>query len=91
MAVKKIRCGKCGQTGGRFILRGDEYFHASRCTAPVKVHTKSTFPFTTQHLTSPNDGPITIDSMRDLRRIENACGVASEVYNNDQSYQGEKY
>jgi len=89
--MQKTVCAACGETGGRFIFRSDKYYHASRCTKPAKVRgLVSTFPFTTNQF-EPNDGPVTVQSIHHLRRLESQHGVASEVYNNNQSYQGEKY
>jgi hypothetical protein len=88
--MKKTVCAACGETGGRFVLRGEKWYHAGTCTV-VKVRgALSTFPFTTNHF-EPNDGPVTVQNMRHLRQLENRFGVHSEVYNNNENYQGGKY
>lgn len=91
--MKKTICAACGEGGGSFVLRGAKWYHSKGCTFSPKMRdqAKSTFPFTTTHLAGPNDGPITVQSMRHLRKLENRHGVASEPYNNNQSYQGERY
>jgi hypothetical protein len=92
---KKTKCAACGETGGRFILRGDKFYHASRCTATAKFAPTPVFPFTTSHLDSPDvvaaQGPLTINNLRELRRYEKMAGVSSDPFSMDQSYQGEKY
>ena len=90
--MAKTVCAACGETGGRFIYRGEKWYHADRCTAPVGIRdtAKSTFPYVTNHF-EPNDGPVTIQNIQHLRRLENLHGVASDVYNNDRGPQGDRY
>jgi len=89
--MQKTKCAACGETGGRFVLRGEKWYHAGHCGGSATVHhKKSTFPFTTSHF-EPNDGPVTVESMRHLRQLESRFGVQSEVYNNNENYQGGKY
>lgn len=92
--MKKTICAACGEGGGSFVFRGEKWFHSKGCTSTVKMRdqAKSTFPFTAQHLRPPSEGgPVQVNNMRQLRQLENRYGVASDPYNNSQSYQGEKY
>jgi hypothetical protein len=91
--MQKTVCAACGETGGRFIFRGDKYYHADRCTKPAGMRdtAKSIFPYTTFHISDPNDGPTVVQSLRHLRQLENAHGVASDPFNNTISYSGERY
>ena len=91
--MQKTICAACGEGGGTFILRGDKWYHKNRCVDPTDLRMKlSTFPFSTMHLSDdPNSGPVTVESMRHLRRLEAQHGVVSDVYNNDSSYQNERY
>jgi hypothetical protein len=92
--MKKTICAACGEGGGRFTLRGDKWYHVSRCTAAPKYRdeARSTFPFTATHLRPPSEGgPLEVQSLRQLRQLENRYGVAAEVYSNDSDYQGGKY
>lgn len=94
MAKKaKTRCHACGSTGGRFTLRGENWYCAPSCmkSSGYRDTAKSTFPFTTSHLAGPNDGPITVQNLRHLRKLENHYGAVAEVYSNNESYQGGKY
>lgn len=86
------KCAECGKTGGRmrFCANDGQYRHVGRCVRTRVYHKRSTFPFTTTHL-EPNNGPVEVQSLRHLRQLESQHGVVSEVYNNDQSYQGERY
>lgn len=90
--MKKTICAACGDGGGSFVMRGSKWFHKDRCTkvSRMRDQAKSTFPFKTNHITGPNDGPVTVQSMRHLRQLENRHGVSSDVYNNDTTYQGER-
>lgn len=83
-------CKTCGDTSGTFRLVGDEWVHV-KCSKAHIYHRKPVFPLTTYNIGDPNDGPITVQSMRHLRQLESAHGVHSEVFNNDVSYQGERY
>lgn len=84
---KATKCAACGEVGGRFTMRGDgKWYHVSRCSKVIRDHqASSTFPFTTTNMGDPNDGPVTVQSMRHLRQLENHYGVQSESYNNNQS------
>jgi hypothetical protein len=92
MAVERTKCAACHQTGGRFVLRGERWFHKT-CATPARMRdqAKSTFPFTTSHLSDPNDGPVTVQSLRHLRQLETSHGVCSEAYSMDSSNRGEGY
>jgi len=43
------------------------------------------WPIVTSHIGDPNDGPITINSLRHLRQVEREHGVVADAYSNDQS------
>lgn len=80
-------CGKCGETGGRFRFLGDgKYVHTPNCdrAQTVRDGARSTFPFTTTHLTGDGQ-PIEVQNMRHLRRLEERHGAYSAAYNYDSS------
>ena len=82
-----IRCSICGESGGRFVLRGKKWLHKRNCAPVAKRRDTafSTFPFTTSNIRDVNEGPVTVESMRHLRQLEKEYGVSSDAYNNDQS------
>ena len=89
-----IVCEKCKETGGRFVLRGDKWYHKGRCVSPTageRAAAGNLFPYTTMNIGDPNHGPVEVQSLRHLRQLEREHGVISEPFNNDQSYQGERY
>lgn len=80
---QKTVCTRCGNTGGRFRLRGDGWVCVPNCAVDGnRDSARSTFPFTTTHIGTDGQ-PIVVESMRHLRKLENAYGVHSSVYNND--------
>lgn len=87
---KQTKCADCGETGGRFRFMGDGTWKHVGCSKAAVYHRKPIFPYTTTHF-EPNNGPVEIQSLRHLRKLERQYGVASEPFNMDQSYQGEKY
>lgn len=90
---ERTRCVLCGETGGRFRYSPQGYFHIGRCAfrAVDKVAPTQTWPIVTAHLDHPSvvaeQGPLTINNLRELRRYEQQAGVSSEVFNNDHDYQ----
>lgn len=86
-------CSVCGNTAGRFTMRGENWFCVPSCikTSGYRDTAKSTFPFSTNNLGDPNNGPVTVQSLRHLRQLENTHGAHCEVYSNNESYQGGKY
>lgn len=87
-----MKCVDCGDTAGRFRSIGDGKWIHVKCTKKANVyHRKPVFPYSTTNIGDPNDGPIVVENMRHLRQLERSHGVQSEVFNMDQSYQGEKY
>lgn len=86
---KMTRCGICKQTGGRLRFRpgqGD-WVHVGRCTAAdtPRDGTHKNWPIVTTQVAGPNDGPMVIHNLRQLRQVERDHGVANEAYNNNQS------
>jgi len=93
----KTICAACGGTGGRFRWRGDKYYHIPACVTMthgdrMRETATNLFPYETMNLgDDPNNGPIRVQSLSHLRRLENTYGVASDPFNNDRGPQGEKY
>jgi len=81
------KCAECSETGGRFVLRGDRWVHV-KCSAAPKIRNRagSMFPYESMHLSSdPNLGPVKIESLPHLRRLEKEHGVSSAAFNDNQS------
>jgi hypothetical protein len=83
--MAKAKCVDCGHEGGRFVSKSRGWVCDHCDKSPRTMDTaKSTFPFTTMNLGSnPNMGPITVNSMRHLRQLENQHGAHSVAYNNN--------
>jgi len=84
MAIETV-CAICHEKVGRFrYVGGGKYVHVPKCSGGDKVRdtAKSTFPFTTSNLSGE---PVTVQSMRHLRKLENEHGVQSAAYNLDSS------
>lgn len=79
-------CKKCGRDFGRMRFNGEEWFCVGTCTSGIEMRdtAKSVFPYTTMNIgRDPNKGPITVQSLRHLRQLENQHGVASAAFNMD--------
>lgn len=89
----KTKCYLCGETGGRLRWSPKGYFHVGRCAFrdADKVAPSAVWPLVTTHLDHPGvvaeQGPLTINNLRELRRYEQQAGVSSDVWNNDHDYQ----
>jgi hypothetical protein len=91
--MEKIFCAVCGENGGKLILRGKHYIH-DKCTGGVKMRdtAKNLFPLTTMHLSDdPTRGPITVNSLHHLRKLEAEHGVQSYAFNYDHPETREGY
>lgn len=87
--MEKSICAVCGESGGMFRYRPgkDDYVHTPGCDKSfvgTRDTARSTFPFTTSNMSSDGQ-PVTVQSMRHLRKLENAHGVGSVAYNMDRS------
>ena len=51
--------------------------------APVRDGSHRIWPMTLNHVAPPTEGPITVNNLRELRRVERQYGVNSHVFNND--------
>jgi hypothetical protein len=81
------KCAICKKTGGRFRFRpgkGD-WVHVGSCVAvsTPRDGTHKNWPLVTTHLAGPNDGPMVIQNLQQLRRLENTYGASSEAYSMD--------
>jgi hypothetical protein len=91
MAKKRAvtKCGLCGQTGGRFTLRGKNWIHVD-CAGGSRIRDVAINPFrmSTMHISeNPNAGPIEVNSLHHLRKLEKEHGVISVVANYDSNNQ----
>lgn len=94
--MAKTICARCGESGGRFRLVGDNWVHVGRCSTGDKSRngTHANWPLVTSHVGNPNDGPMVIENLSHLRRVEKEYGISSDAYNNDSSNrtgEGERY
>ena len=88
MAKKLTKCAICGGVGGRFRYRvgSEDYVHVGRCVsqdAPRDGMHKN-WPLVTSHIAGPEHGPMEIQSLQHLRRVEKEYGVSSGVYSYDE-------
>jgi len=84
---EKAACASCGRDFGKLTLRGKEYYCPDHLRSPrMRDGTHKNWPLVTMNLgDDPNQGPIVVQNLRQLRQLENRYGVASEVYNRDSS------
>lgn len=89
MRESKIKCDNCGREGGKFRFNPGKgaWYCVPSCAgvATPRDGTHKNWPLTTGHLMGPNHAPMVIENLGQLRRVENQCGVSSEVYNMDRS------
>jgi hypothetical protein len=89
MCGEKTICKICnkgneeGNVGFRYRVQTDDYVHIECQRVPERVEQKGTFPFTTTHFDA--NKPVTVQSLRHLRQLENKHGVQSVAYNQNSS------
>lgn len=87
MAKRKLtKCINCKETGGKFRWTPKGYAHHKCSPKPgTRDHAKDLYGFTSSHISSdPNLGPVTVQSLAHLRRLEKEHGVASVMSNQDE-------
>ena len=84
---QKTVCAECGKDSGRFTFRGNRWLCQDCLRGPrMRDGTHKNWPLVTMNLSDdPNQGPIVVQNLRHLRQLENKYGVASHVYNENQS------
>lgn len=86
MEKKKLtKCINCGETGGTFRWTPKGYAH-HKCSpkAGTRDHAKNLWDFETNHISGdPNSGPVRVQSLAHLRRLEKEHGVISVLANYD--------
>ncbi len=93
MAKNLTQCARCGKADGRpMTFRPSAgkscYVHTKGCSglSQTRDTAKSAFRFVTSHIGSdPNLGPIEVQSLSHLRRLEKEHGVVSAAANYDSS------
>jgi hypothetical protein len=80
-------CAVCGKTGGRFRFVGEgKWAHVKSCShVNVRFEPgKNLWDFSTRNIgNDPNAGPIHVQSLSHLRRLEKEYGVNSVAGNMD--------
>ena len=84
---EKAACCVCGRDFGKLTLRGEDYYCPDHLHTPrFRDGTHKNWPLVTMNLSdNPNEGPVVVENLQQLRRLENRYGVQSHVYNMDQS------
>lgn len=97
MALQEsIVCGNCGrsgaESGGRFTFKGNKWVCAVACDPGFKGtrdHAKNNFSFESMNISAdPNQGPVKVNNLAHLRRLEREHGVVSVVGNMDEKNWG---
>ena len=84
------KCAICKEVGGRFRFRPEtgDWVHVGRCVAEKPRHgMHSNWPLVTSHISGPNDGPMVIQNLQHLRRVEKEHSVSSAAYSLDANNQ----
>lgn len=85
--AKLTKCANCKRrTGGALRLTGKGWVH-HRCE-PIqgtRDHAKNLYQFSSTHISeNPNAGPVQVNSLAHLRKLEKEHGVYSVVANLDE-------
>ena len=80
MNVTKCKVEGCTTEGGRFTFKGDGWVCEFHDRPSNRDAAKGFQEFVTTHIDGKGT-PIRVSSLRQLRKLENAYGVASAPYN----------